>query len=74
MAVWLLPVLLVAIRVVFVSSCSGVTSDRGWKIDVNEDVITTITIPTDTITKSDIKAGFFLLKITTLYTPCFQDN
>jgi len=72
-AVWLL-LSLVAIRVVSVSLCSGVTSDRGWKIGVNEDVITTITIPNDTITKSDSKAVFFLLKITTLYTPCFQDN
>ena len=73
MAVWLLPVI-GSYPSCLCSSCSGVTSNRGWKIDVNEDVITTITIPTDTITKSDIKAGFFLLKITTLYTPCFQDN
>jgi hypothetical protein len=73
-AVWLLLLSLVAIRVFSASSCSGGRSDLGWKKGVNKDVTTTITIASDKITNSDIKAVFFLLKITILHTPCFQDN
>jgi hypothetical protein len=61
-AVWLLLLSLVAILVFSASSCSGVRSDLGWKKGVDEDVTTTITIASDTITNIDIKAVFFLLK------------
>jgi hypothetical protein len=73
-AVWLL-LSLVAIKVFSASSCSAGRSDLGWKKGVDKDV-TTITVASDTITaNTDIKAIFFLLKITILYTPpCFQDN
>jgi hypothetical protein len=61
-AVWLLLLSLVAIWVVSGVSCSGLRSDRDWKKGVNKDVTTTITIPIETITNSDIKTVFFLLK------------
>jgi hypothetical protein len=73
-AVWLLLLSLVAIRVLSASSISGGRSDLGWKKGVNEAVTTTIIIASDTITNSDIKVVFFLLKITILPPPYFQDS
>jgi hypothetical protein len=73
--VWLLLLSLVAIRVFSASLCSGGRSDLGWKKGVDKDVITTINIASDTITtNSDIKAVFFLFKITIVHTPPFQGN
>jgi hypothetical protein len=73
-AVWLLLISLVAIRVFSASSCSGGTSDLGWKKGIDKDVTTSINIASDTITDSDIKAVFFLFKITMLHTSPFQNN
>jgi hypothetical protein len=77
-AVWLLLLLSLVATLLFSASSSFCSwPDLGWKNGVDgRDVTTTITITiaSDTITDSDIKAVFFLLKITTLHTPCFQDN
>jgi hypothetical protein len=76
LAVWftLLLLSLVVTRVVSAASCSGRRPGGGWNKGVNKDITTTVTIPSETITKSDIKAVFFLLKITIQHIPCFQDN
>jgi hypothetical protein len=75
-AVWLLLLLSLVATLLFSASSSFCSwPDLGWKNGVDgRDVTTTITIASDTITDSDIKVVFFLLKITTLHTPCFQDN
>jgi hypothetical protein len=74
-AVWLLLLSLVAIRVLSASSISGGRSDLGWKKGVNAGVTTAIIIiANDTITNSDIKVVFFLLKITIPPPTCFQDS